>query len=96
LHTARWTSLGLSLIEGMLLGMPIVAVGSTMAPFVIPAEAGVVSPDPVTLGEGLRDYLDDQATAAAAGKAAREFATARFGLDRFLAEWDQLIEEQCN
>jgi hypothetical protein len=50
----------------------------------------------VTLGEGLRDYLDDQATAAAAGKAAREFATARFGLDRFLAEWDQLIEEQCN
>lgn len=96
LHTARWTSLGLSVIEAMLLGMPIVAVGSTMAPFVIPAEAGVVSPDPVTLGEGLRDYLDDHATAAAAGKAAREFATARFGLDRFLAEWDQLIEEQCN
>jgi hypothetical protein len=96
LHTARWTSLGLSLIEAMLLGMPIVAVGTTMAPFVIPTEAGIVSPDPETLGEGLRDFLDDQATAVAAGKAAREFATVRFGLERFLAEWDQVIEEQCN
>jgi hypothetical protein len=96
LHTARWTSLGLSLIEAMLLGMPIVAVGTTMAPFVIPSEAGVVSPDPATLGEGLRDFLDDQAKAVAAGKSAREFATAHFGLGRFLAEWDQVIEEQCN
>lgn len=95
LHTARWTSLGLSLIEAMLLGMPVVAVGTTMAPFVIPSEAGVVSPDLVTLGEALRDFVDDQATAMAAGKAAREFATARFGLERFLAQWDQVIEEQC-
>jgi Glycosyl transferases group 1 len=95
LHTARWTSLGLSLIEAMLLGMPIVAVGTTMAPFVIPSEAGIVSVDPAALGEGLRNFLDDQATAVAAGKAAREFATARFGVDRFLADWDQVIEEQC-
>lgn len=95
LHTARWTSLGLSLIEAMLLGMPVVAVGSTMAPFVIPCEAGVVSADPARLGEGLRGFLDDRARAVAAGKAARDFATARFGLKRFLAEWDRVIGELC-
>jgi Glycosyl transferases group 1 len=95
LHTARWTSLGLSLIEAMFLGMPVVAVGTTMAPLVIPCEAGVVSADLATLGRGLQDFMNDQATAAAAGKAAREFASARFGLGRFLAEWDQVIEEQC-
>ncbi|UGU22409.1 glycosyltransferase [Mycobacterium avium] len=95
LHTARWTSLGLSLIEAMLLGMPVVAVGSTMAPFVIPCEAGVVSADPARLGEGLRGFLDDQARAVAAGKAARDFATARFGLKRFLADWDRVIGELC-
>lgn len=95
LHTARWTSLGLSLIEAMLLGMPVVAVGTTMAPLVVPAEAGVVSADPAALGRGLRDFLNDHARAVAAGKAAREFAAARFGLDRFLAEWDQVIEGQC-
>lgn len=95
LHTARWTSLGLSLIEAMFLSMPVVAVGTTMAPLVIPCEAGVVSADVDTLGTGLRDFLNDAATAAAAGKAAREFASARFGLGRFLADWDQVIEEQC-
>lgn len=95
LHTARWTSLGLSLIEAMLLGMPVVAVGTTMAPFVIPCEAGVVSVDVAALGVALRDFMNDQATSAAAGKAAREFAAARFGLGRFLADWDRVIEEQC-
>jgi hypothetical protein len=96
LHTARWTSLGLSLIEAMFLGMPVVAVGTTMAPLVVPDEAGVVSADLTALGHGLRDFLNDQATAQAAGKAAREYATARFGLKRFLAEWDQVIEERCS
>jgi Glycosyl transferases group 1 len=95
LHTPRWTSLGLSLIEAMYLGMPVVAVGTTMAPLVVPGEAGVVSVDLTILGQGLRDYMNDQATAVAAGKAAREFATARFGLERFLTDWNQVIEEQC-
>lgn len=95
LHTARWTSLGFSLIEAMFLGMPVVAVGTTMAPLVVPPEAGVVSADPDVLGRGLRVFLNDHATAVAAGKAAREFARARFGLERFLAEWDNLVEEQC-
>jgi len=40
--------------------------------------------------------LNDHAMAEAAGKAAREFATARFALERFLTEWDQVIEEQCS
>ncbi|OBG61767.1 hypothetical protein A5702_02175 [Mycobacterium sp. E3339] len=95
LHTARWTSLGLSLIEAMLLGMPVVAVGTTMAPLVIPCEAGVVSANLATLGAGLRDFMNDHATAAAAGKAAREFASVRFGLGRFLSAWDEVIEELC-
>lgn len=95
LHTARWTSLGLSLIEAMFLGMPVVAVGSTMAPFVVPGEAGVVSANLDRLGLGLRDFLNDHARARAAGKAARDYAVARFGLGRFLAEWDDVIEKQC-
>ena len=52
-HTARWTSLGLSLVEAMYLGMPVVAVASTMAPLVVPAEAGVVSADVKTLAYAL-------------------------------------------
>lgn len=95
LHTARWTSLGLSLIEAMYLGMPVVCVGSTMAPLVVPGEAGVVSADIATLGNALTGFVTDAAAATLAGKAAREFATAHFTLERFLDEWEAVIDALC-
>jgi glycosyltransferase involved in cell wall biosynthesis len=95
LHTARWTSLGLSLIEAMYLGMPVVAVASTMAPLVVPPEAGVVSADIKTLAAALEVFVTDLPAATAAGKAARDFAMAHFALERFLAEWDEVIENGC-
>lgn len=95
LHTARWTSLGISLLEAMHLGMPVVAVASTMAPLTVPSEAGVVSADVGILGDALRRYVGDPEAARAAGKSARQIALRYFGLDRFLQEWDQLIEEVC-
>jgi glycosyltransferase involved in cell wall biosynthesis len=95
LHTARWTSLGLSLIEAMFLGMPIVAVASTMAPLAVPPEAGVVSADIDTLGWAAEGFIADHPSAVSAGKLAREHAISHFGIDRFLADWDQLIEEMC-
>jgi hypothetical protein len=95
LHTARWTSLGLSLVEAMYLGMPVVAVASTMAPVVVPAEAGVVSADIATLAYALEGFVTDVSAASAAGKAARDFAMAHFALERFLAEWDDVIDENC-
>jgi glycosyltransferase involved in cell wall biosynthesis len=95
LHTARWTSLGLSLVQAMYLGMPVVAVASTMAPLVVPAEAGVVSADVKTLGYALEGFVTDLSAASAAGKAARDFAMAHFALERFLAEWDDVIDEYC-
>jgi hypothetical protein len=95
LHTARWTSLGISLIEAMYLGMPVVAVASTMAPLVVPAEAGVVSSDVRTLAHALEGFVTDLASATVAGKSARDFAMAHFALDRFLARWDGVIDECC-
>lgn len=95
LHTARWTSLGMSLVEAMFLGMPIVAVGSTMAPMTVLAEAGVVSADVKTLAYALKGFVTDASAAGIAGKAARAYALAHFGLDRFLHDWDQVIAECC-
>lgn len=95
LHTARWTSLGMSLVEAMFLGMPIVAVGSTMAPMTVLAEAGVVSADVKTLAYALKGFVADASAAGIAGKAARAYALAHFGLDRFLNDWDRVIAECC-
>lgn len=95
LHTARWTSLGLSLIEAMYAGMPVVAVAATMAPLVVPPEAGVVSADVRVLGEALRTFVADPDAAATAGKAAREFAAANFSLHRFHIAWNELFDAVC-
>jgi glycosyltransferase involved in cell wall biosynthesis len=93
LHPIRWTSLGLSLIEAMHLGMPVVALATTEAPEAVPAAAGVLSTDVERLADAARRFLADPDRAREAGVAARQAALQRFGLDRFLCDWDELLEE---
>jgi glycosyltransferase involved in cell wall biosynthesis len=92
-HPYRWTSLGLSLIEAMLLGMPVVALAVTEAAEMVPAGCGAVSNDLDVLTAALRRFLHDPAEAAEHGARARAAALARFGLDRFLDDWDAALKE---
>jgi glycosyltransferase involved in cell wall biosynthesis len=92
-HPHRWTSLGLSLIEAMLLGMPVVALATTEVPEAVPPEAGVVSSRVDRLADGLRRLAGDPAEARRRGEAARRHARSRYGLERFLADWDRLLED---
>jgi hypothetical protein len=96
LHPIRWTSLGLSLLEAMHLGMPIVALGTTEVHEAVPEAAGVVSTKLDVLAGALRRLLDDPAEAAERGRAARAAALERYGLARFLSDWDALLEEVGN
>jgi hypothetical protein len=93
-HPMRWTSLGLSLLEAMHLGMPVVVLGSTEAAEAVPPGAGVVSTRPDTLVAAVRRFLDDPLEARRVGKAAREAALARYALGRFLTDWEELIQER--
>jgi len=93
LHPIRWTSLGLSLLEAMHLGMPVVALATTEAPEAVPAGAGVISTRVDVLAEAARDFLADPDRAREAGRAARAAALERYGLERFLADWDELLSE---
>ena len=93
LHPMRWTSLGLSLIEAMHLGMPVVAVAATEAARAVPPEAGVLTNDVDELVDATRRFLHDPEAARAAGKAARAHALERFGLQRFLDDWDRILQE---
>jgi hypothetical protein len=94
LHLCRWTSLGLSLIEAMTIGMPVVVLAATEAVAAVPPDAGVVSTRVDTLLDAARWLLDEPAAARRLGERAREAALARYGLDRFLADWDRLLEEE--
>lgn len=93
LHPVRWTSLGLTLIEAMLLGMPVVALATLGVPDAVPPEAGVVSNHPDVLDAGLRRFVEDPEAARLAGKAARAAALERFDLARFLADWNAVLTE---
>ena len=93
LHPVRWTSLGLSLLEAMHLGMPVVGLAATDVVEAVPAEAGVLSTSVDVLADAARRLLDDPEQARVMGKAARAAALARYGLRRFLDDWDRLLEE---
>lgn len=91
LHAYRWTSLGLSLIEAMHLGMPVVAFASTEVVEAVPTGCGVVSTNPATLREAVQLLRREPDRAREIGHRAREYALARYGLDRFLRDWDQVL-----
>jgi hypothetical protein len=93
LHTARWTSLGLSLLEAMHLGMPVVAVGATEAAAAVPDGAGVVSARLDALQDAVRVLVHEPELARQTGLRARQAALDRYGLPRFLDDWDRLLKE---
>jgi glycosyltransferase involved in cell wall biosynthesis len=74
-------------------GMPVVALATTEAPRAVPPEAGVISADPEELFAATRRFLADAEDARITGKAARAHALERYGLGRFLADWDELLAE---
>jgi glycosyltransferase involved in cell wall biosynthesis len=92
LHLTRWTSLGLTLIEAMHLAMPVLALATTEAVAAVPPAAGEISTDVNRLALRLRGFLAEPELARACGLAARAAALERYGLKRFLADWDALLD----
>jgi hypothetical protein len=81
------------LLEAMHLGMPVVALATTEVVEAVPPEAGVISTQVEVLADAARRLVADPEQARLMGKAARAAATARYGLERFLGDWDALLEE---
>lgn len=85
----RYTSLGLSVCEAMMLGMPVVGLATTeMVTAVRNGVTGWVDTNVDRLVDRMRLLLDDADLARRMGAAARADARARFGIDRFVTEWD--------
>jgi len=93
LHLTRWTSLGLSLIQAMLLGLPVVVLDTTDASRAVPQVAGVRSSDVGELVSGARQLLADRDLAIERGRAARAHALDRYDVTRFLDAWTRCFEQ---
>lgn len=88
----RYTSLGLSVCEAMMLGMPVVGLATTeMACAVRNGISGYVDTKIDALVHGMRRLIEHPAEARAMGERAREYAMKRFSLTRFIDDWRRAL-----
>jgi glycosyltransferase involved in cell wall biosynthesis len=77
----------------MHLGLPVVGLATTEAVEAVPPDAGVLSNRLDVVERALDRFVSDREDARRTGARAREVALERFGIDRFLHDWDRLLEE---
>jgi glycosyltransferase involved in cell wall biosynthesis len=86
----RYTSLPLAVIEAMTMGMPVVALATTELPTVIEnGKSGYISCDINELIEHMHRLLADPEEARRLGAHAQAVARERFGLERFINDWNR-------
>jgi glycosyltransferase involved in cell wall biosynthesis len=90
----RHTSLGLAVIEAMMIGMPVVALATTeMVTVIDNGESGFIDTNLATLVAHMRELLRDPMLARQLGANARKRARERFAIGRFAADWDAALRE---
>ena len=86
----RYTSLPLAVVEGLTIGMPIVALATTELPTVIEnGKHGYLSCNIDELIEHMNDLLAHPEEAKRLGDNARKLAQERFSLERFIGDWNR-------
>ena len=90
----RYTSMGLAVIESMMVGLPIVALATTeMVTVIKDGVNGFIDTEVSRLVERMRALLEDAGLARALGEEARKTALARFSIERFVADWNEAFYE---
>jgi glycosyltransferase involved in cell wall biosynthesis len=88
----RWTSLGLAVCEAMMIGMPVVGLATTgMVGVVDNGVSGYLDNDPDALVAHMERLLGDHGEAHHLSLGAAAAARRRFGIDRFVRDWEQAL-----
>ena len=88
----RYSSLSLSVIEAMMIGMPVVALATAeMATAIEHGVSGFAVTDTRQLAIAMRALLGDAGLARSLGEAAQVRARERFAIARFSADWDAAL-----
>lgn len=90
----RYTSLGLAIIEAMMIGIPVVGLATTELSTVIRnGTNGYIHTDINYLVRMMQRLLKDPKLAFRLGQEGRRTALERFNIGRFTAEWESLFQE---
>ncbi len=85
----RYTSLGLAVCEAMMMGMPVVGLATTeMATAIQNDVSGYVDTRIDKLIAHMQELLEYPAIAHQIGEGARRSAEQRFGMERFIRDWN--------
>lgn len=92
-HPVRYTSLGLAVCEAMMVGLPVVGLATTELATVITNDvSGYIDTNIDHLIERMQELLADPEKARRLSKNAREYARSRFGIQRFVNDWNSVFE----
>ncbi|HEY1010846.1 MAG TPA: glycosyltransferase family 4 protein [Sphingobacteriaceae bacterium] len=90
----RYTSLGLSVIEAMMLGIPVVGLATTELPTVIrDGVSGFVHTNVEYLVRKMQLLLDDRELAVSLGREGQRSVNERFNISRFVNDWEVTFNE---
>ena len=90
----RYTSMGLAVIEAMMAGLPIVALATTeMVTVIKDGVNGFIDTDIEKLIPKMQMLLRHPEEAQRLGREARRTAHERFGIERFVADWNKAFYE---
>jgi hypothetical protein len=90
----RYTSLGLAVIEAMMIGMPIIGLATTeMSTVIENGKSGYIDTNLTTLAGAMQQLLRDPAEAKRLGEHARQRALERFNIKRFVNDWNTVFRE---
>ena len=93
-HPLRFTSLGLALIEAMMVGLPVVGLATTELVTVIQnGMSGFIDTDVRKLIDPMHRLLANPAEARQIGEAGRKIACERFDIRRFTRDWELAFAE---
>lgn len=90
----RYTSLGLAVVEAMMIGMPVVGMATTeMSTAIRNEHNGYVDTRLERLVQVMRRLIDDPGLAREWGEQARATAKERFGIGRFVEDWCAVLRQ---
>lgn len=88
----RYASLGLSLVEAMMAGVPVLGIAATeLNQLIRNGVNGYVDTRPTVLRDVAQQLLEDPDMARSWGEQAQRTAFERFNIKRFVADWERLL-----
>jgi hypothetical protein len=88
----RYTSMGLAVIEAMMAGVPVIGLATTeMATAIENGKSGYVDTHIPNLVDHMRELIASPMLARELGEGARRRALQRFGIGRFIDDWNAAL-----